>query len=69
MLSIRCLVGEKLTRPTSPSPLTGEGWGEGILFPFLSPSPSSPPAKGGEILGVIQTPCTSNVSSNLDKMG
>jgi hypothetical protein len=38
--------------PKTPSPLTGEGWGEGKDLRhfnyFGSPSPSSPPAKGGE---------------------
>ena len=31
----------------SPSPLTGEGWGEGEHR--FSPSPPSPPARGGDV--------------------
>ena len=34
-----------------PSPLTGEGGSEGDIKNFISPSPSSPPTRGGEILG------------------
>jgi len=39
-----------LTSTYSPSPLTGEGWGEGVKVRFVSPSPQSPPTKGGEFL-------------------
>jgi len=31
-----------------PSPLTGEGWGEGEQKQSVPPSPSSPPTRGGE---------------------
>jgi len=52
-----------LTSTYSPSPLTGEGLpcgvcfttprgeGEGVIVPFVSPSPLSPPARGGERRG------------------
>ncbi len=45
-------------RPKTPSPLVGEGWGEGnenkkdLDFPFLSPPPCPSPIKGEGNFGV-----------------
>jgi hypothetical protein len=45
-----CLPKKEIDSIQFPSPLMGEGWGEGESSPFLSPSPYSPPAWGGEFL-------------------